>query len=325
MDSGHSDLRIEPVNENDVRLKPYVPSSGKYVICPMPPFNVRFRFRFDKTSGKAPPKHYEKCRIGIVQNVLYEKVSISFENGLTREKTYDDPDKKKVQVLDCGDDEARPFANSIGTVTRRVSSDAKIYETHLVKPYQWISYGPNGFGLLTEGGVASDKVELTRYADVELWDQPFLQAHKMTGDKARQAPTKLVKVMQRLDFGLWLVLLHPGELPELIAFTDTFYMRYDGTLEWQQEKQDPKRPSDFSGATPQSTVLPTHTNGKFSGGKLLSPKLPKKYLEAGWKIDPGGLQAYPLGDGIMPPISPVLTGPTETERENAWREYNRNL
>src|SRR3982751_3998887 len=146
------------------QLKPQIGPITQRVICPMMGFEARFAFRFDpKQQGYPVSNQSGSCRIGIVQNILYAKLLVTYQGGLKKELKY------PQSVIDCGDEAAFPFYNVPGSVTRDGASQNMF-------PYRWISYNANGFGeVLDPWKPAGDNIVLQASNDVSLIDQPFFK------------------------------------------------------------------------------------------------------------------------------------------------------
>ncbi|HKP64948.1 MAG TPA: hypothetical protein VJV78_49785 [Polyangiales bacterium] len=193
-------LDIESRPEILNALKPDIRPISNEAVFPMHSFKAHFWFKFEAQQGSA--NQTGSARIGLVQNVLYERRTFKYADGPTKTVAWES------DIVDSGSKTAFPFYNEPGDVRRAGKTE------HIV-PFRRISYNQRGFG--EQGGNTMGDTS----ADVSLIDQPWFKLKVRNKHGAL-----LTEATQILTFGIWLVVLSDQQPPQVLAHTETFSLMF---------------------------------------------------------------------------------------------------
>ena len=94
----HSKIVFVP---NSTSVYPNVVTN--WVTCRMPLFGLYYDFAFGKAKNIRPPKFAQLWEVGIVQNVLFDKIKLVYEDDHVYRAVFDTP------AVDVADKEHAPF------------------------------------------------------------------------------------------------------------------------------------------------------------------------------------------------------------------------
>jgi hypothetical protein len=180
--------------------------------CVMHSFYIKFAFGFDADPRRGvggQPSDSESWRIGIVQNVVYEKVKFKYSDGALFEKEWPD------QVLDSSASLNLGFYNDPVTVPAcQVDPRMKCSQwLPIFTPVHDIVYGKAGYKELvdSDGGQQTSTVPTM----VDMYDEPAF------GARMRREKAVITIAEHILAFQVWLVAQRLKQL-EVLAYIEPF-------------------------------------------------------------------------------------------------------
>jgi hypothetical protein len=185
------------------------------VECKMAQFESAFQFRFDPKRGVPGPTATESWRIGVVQNVLYQKSRFIWDDGTRHMKDWVTP------VVDSGALFSFPFYQDEPTYTRDNKGNRKGDQQ---TPFRDVYFNSTGFGeLLDPWKKAPNNLVLKPDWFVTAADKPQF------GCKLRTRRGGLLRVAEQIvTFGIWLVATDSERRtrPQVLAHVPPFTMIY---------------------------------------------------------------------------------------------------
>jgi len=256
-------------------------------IFSMSSFKTRFGFRFDKKSGAPAPKKTELWRVGIVQNVLYEKMRFEYQGRRPIVAEFSRP------AVDSEGIGSFPFCNEQLYASRKDLYGGTIVNPNryvpVMVPFREVYYNPNGFGELVQPWSSfPDDVVLMPSAQVNAIDAPFFGCKLRADDDGA-----LLKAEQIVTFGIWLVAMDYDQRQpaQVLAHVETFSLIYSVTL------------------TPGSSALSYPGFSYFYYATAGAPKT------ASARLGGGGAPSFRVRAGGT---RPLLKGETANNRDQAW-------
>jgi hypothetical protein len=164
---------------------------------------VRLAYQFKDSpnlGAPAPLSGRDYFQIGLIQNVLFEKIFFQYDGQPPIAKEW------VTRVVDSAGD-SFPF---YGDGDRVLLPSGKQSEN--TTPFREFFYGPKGFGQVSNPfGGSADDIDLENKGSVNMIDEPMVQVpFRKDGDSLRVAE-------HILAFGLWLVLVDTGRKSPTVA------------------------------------------------------------------------------------------------------------
>lgn len=238
-----------------------------------------------------PPRRAEPWRIGLVQNVLYERILVEYREQEPYEVTW------SRSALDIGSEAYRPFYNEPYVVTVTLPSAAPgitqpIVSRESIIAVHEVRYGPRGFGMLLDPWDPDGYSPLpNQVLRLRMEDRPFLILRNWYG-------SELVRAEQVLVMRFWIIAIGPSTRPVVIGHSPPFTL-----VAWMQ-----LAPRQFL------TLQPSPTWGSYD-----LPGATTRIIR-----DPARIAALQQRDVLRPipgpgPV-PLLTGTSANARTGAWIE-----
>ncbi len=209
------DLQGSRIDVLDNPSAPAMYAVANEVACKLANFQTRFAFRFE-ASRKGDPERtrVESWRVGVIQNVLFEKNRFQWDDGTEHHVTWEKP------VIDSSSLYGFPFYQD--------DPDSSQLRDPLVQnPYRDIYYGAQGFGeLMDPWAKAPNNVVLKPDWWVTSADRPQFGCSLRT-----RRGGLLVHAEQVITFGIWLVAIatEGQHAPQVLAHAPPFTMVYSTT------------------------------------------------------------------------------------------------
>jgi hypothetical protein len=182
----------------------------------LPRYFYEVDVEYDPRARVAPaPTSVSMWNIGLVQNVLYERIEIEYLDQEPFTVTWARP------ALDIGSEAYRPFYNEPDVLEVSIpysvaGFDRLLISREAVVPVHSLFYGPNGLGQLLDpwdpAGYAPMQNQSVR---LRMIDQPFLMLRNWKG-------TELVRVLQVLALRFWIVAMPSGGRGVVLGLSPPF-------------------------------------------------------------------------------------------------------
>ena len=256
-------------------------------------FTVYFVFRFDPRRGVPPPSSRQLWRIGIVQNVIFEKISFEYQGGAVFNVIFNN------SVLDSSASPSnRPFYHDPVRTPPQPITNPNTGRTirrsiNVMIPFLDVWYGSQGFGELLDPFHPSG-ISLSNNGSVDILDEPGF------GAKLRYGRSVLTRAEHIMTFQSWLVAKSPNRT-HILAHVHPFSLVF-----WVTTQPAPNL---------LGIGVPAHRYG-FYGQQGIVRRISQTPGTAPANIGVGN------GAGGR---TPVLQGTTATERGLHWLGANRLL
>jgi hypothetical protein len=185
-------------------------------VCFMHMFEVQFFLSFDKNPkvgfGGAPAEP-ELWRLGIIQNVLFEKLSFTYDNGKKFEENFTHP------IVDSAGGIYTPFYHD-PVLTPACKYDPKLSCHTLIRemtPVADIWYSSSGYGELLNPYDASGINANNKPDSLNMIDAPWFRARLRLPSGAT-----ITRAERILAFQTWLVAASGGKAKYVLAATEPF-------------------------------------------------------------------------------------------------------
>jgi len=260
-------------------------------------YSYQVDIEYDHRARMAPtPRRVEQWRIGIVQNVLYERILIEYHDQHPFTVTWARP------ALDIGSEAYRPFYNEPYTVEVRIpfsieGVDRIIEDRIQVVAVHEVWYGPRGIGLLLDpwdpDGYAPLPSQILR---LSMEDQPRNAIRNWNG-------SELVRAERVLVMRFWVVAMGARSRPVVLGASPPFTLVAWMRLAPRQLHSIQPRPAwgaySLAGANP----------------RIIESLVLVERLQARG----GPLRPLPARDDTP---APLYTGVSANERGTAWMREN---
>jgi hypothetical protein len=260
--------------------------------CVMHSFSIEFTFQFDPQSRVPllpPASTRQAWQVGIVQNVLFERIHFEYADGSVFSRDFAQP------ALDSVSRAYQPFihdptylapARTINPQTRSVS----YVSDPLVVPVRSIFYTSAGFGELLDPWHPSG-VDLNNVLTVDYFDEPTF------GARLRRGGSLITNAEHILAFQIWLVAKSSSQV-HLLASIPVFSLVFWLTV--------PPAPGLLSIGTPP------HRSGYYGQAGIA------RRVNRSGRVRPASVRIQSGSGGR----TPVLQGQTAVERGRAWLRTN---
>jgi len=185
-------------------------------VCFMHQFEIQFFLTFDKNPkvgfGGAPAEA-ELWRLGIIQNVLFERLSFTYDNGKTFEENFN------LSILDGGAETYSPFYHD-PVLTPACKYDPTLSCHTMIRemtPVTDIWYSSSGYGELLDPNDASGIHADNKPEVLNMIDAPWFRARLRLPSGAT-----ITRAERILAFQTWLVAASGGEVKHVLASTEPF-------------------------------------------------------------------------------------------------------
>lgn len=288
-----------PVSSFRTAAPYYVPERDAW-IQPLPRYSYDADVEFNARAHLAPaPRQIEPWRIGVVQNVLYERILIEYLDEDPYTVTW------SRSALDIGSESYRPFYNGPYVIEGRIlvsvdGIDREVeYRVPVIAVHE-VLYGPRGLGVLYDPWDPSGySLQPNQILRISMEDQP---AHAIRNSYG----SELVRAERLMILRFWIIAMGPRSRPVVLGASPPFTL-----VAWMRLAQRQYRALQPRPAWGSYSLTGTHT----------------RIIERREQIESLQSRGEPLrplpAQGDTP--TPLLTGTSANARGLEWMRRNNLL
>jgi hypothetical protein len=263
-------LRYRPISEFEPREPTWLQGEDLFWL-PSSKYHWRalVRFERDSRSGPPTPKRDEQWQVGLVQNVLFDRIVLTYRGFTPFVATFGSP------ILDAGSRENLPFYGPPEWLTirrRRVALGQQKAgdEQFIFVPATAFNYGPSGISsLLLDPYPANPRVRtyapIDTAMEVSFEDAPALEIPRF------HERGELMHAQRVLALQFWVVARSPSKQPFVLAHSPQFSLDVWADMEATEHKASGAFP-DWGSCVFDGIVRESQHLKRCPDGKPLDPR-----------------------------------------------------